>query len=122
MNRCSRSEIGISELAHCFSLISTSTVLSVILSLSPSMSSSFLSRSIPRVRLSFAVHFSTSSPFLSPPAHSRDLPSVNVASSPTVPELNVRSCIWLPVWISDLSGCNRAESGSLVQLASLRPN
>lgn len=45
MNRCSRSEIGISELAHCFSLISTSTILSVIFFLSPSLGV-FFSRSI----------------------------------------------------------------------------
>lgn len=127
MNRCSRSEIGISELAHCFSLISTSTILSVIsFSLFLPRCLSFAPLPYAIRQLSFAVHFSTSSSFLPfpflPPAHSRDLPSVNVASSPTVPELNVRSCIWLPVWISDLSGCNRAESGSLVQLASLRPN
>lgn len=68
MNRCSRSEIGISELAHCFSLISTSTILSVIpfsLSLPQYLHPSSLALLPCAIRqLSFAVHFSTSSPFL----------------------------------------------------------
>lgn len=126
-------------MAHCFSLISTFTSLSLPLILFSSslflcvfcpfslclrfqlsLFSSPRANSVDRVLCCSFLRFSIFLASLLPPCLSSFLPSFRLVRDlrsfshrcqfSDSSELNVRSCIWLLVWISDLSGCNRTES------------
>lgn len=130
MNRCTRSEIGISELAHCFSLIPTSIALSVIpffsFPLSFARTSPFPSvfGSNPMLAPVIVLCYSFLRFFVflvSPLQFIQDLPSDTVASSPTVgiERSILHLATSLDFWFEWLQS-NGIRS--LVQLASLRSN